>query len=358
MRRTLLAATLAALTLAAAGCTAAAAPGAAGPDAAAPHAVASRPSAGPPLQLRLGFLASITQAPALIGARDGIFARDLRAAGATVRLIPFTSPAAETAALTAGALDAAYLDPAALLTAWQMTGRTGIAVISGATAGGGQLIVSHAITSPARLRGHAIAVPAITSPQDIALRTWLTRQHIPATGGTRGVTITTMTGPQAITALAAGTIAAAWEPPPYTTQMTLAGGRALPAAPTLGAASASACLAVTRAYLTAHPAAVTALLTGQIQANDYIHAHRATAATAATAELADVTGTTPLSPATAAAAFAKITFTDNPLIASIAADARQGAAFGILRPAGNLTTLYDLGPLNVLLRDAGQHPIT
>jgi len=351
MRRTIIAAALAALTLAAAGCTTAAAPGAADL-----RAVAPQPSAGPPLQLRLGFLASITQAPALIGARNGIFAADLRAAGVTVRLMPFTSPAAESAALTAGELDAAYLDPAALLTAWQMTAGTGIAVISGAAAGGDQLIVSPAITGSADLPGRIIAVPAVTSPQDIALRTWLTGQHIPATGGTSGVTITAMTGPQAITALAAGTIAGAWEPQPYATQMTLAGDHALPAAP--GAASATACLAITRAYLTTHPAAVTALLTGQIQANDYISAHPAAAATAATTELAALTGTAPLPPATAAAAFAQITFTDNPLTTSITADAQQGAALGIFRPDGNLTTLYDLGPLNVLLRDAGQQPIT
>ena len=55
-----------------------------------------------------------------------------------------------------------------------------------------------------------------------------------------------------------------------------------------------------------------------------------------------------------AASFTQLTYTNDPLAATVLAEARHAAAAGLLTMPGSLTGLFDLGPLNKLLRAAGQ----
>jgi NitT/TauT family transport system substrate-binding protein len=55
--------------------------------------------------------------------------------------------------------------------------------------------------------------------------------------------------------------------------------------------------------------------------------------------------------------FAQLTFTENPLPTSLLSEAQHAAAAGMLRPVSNLDGIYDLGPLNQLLKAAGQQPV-
>ena len=52
-----------------------------------------------------------------------------------------------------------------------------------------------------------------------------------------------------------------------------------------------------------------------------------------------------------------LTFTDDPIASSLAADARHAAAVGLLKPV-NLSGIYDLGPLNELLKAAGEAQVS
>jgi len=55
---------------------------------------------------------------------------------------------------------------------------------------------------------------------------------------------------------------------------------------------------------------------------------------------------------------AELTFTNDPLAASVLTEARHAAAAGLLRPLpGSLAGMYDLGPLNTFLRAAGERPV-
>jgi NitT/TauT family transport system substrate-binding protein len=308
---------------------------------------ASHRPAPPTVLLRLGFLASITQAPALIGAYEGIFARSL-GVDVKLRLVPFRAVAQETAALLAGRLDAAYTTADTTLEAWQASHGKLIKVIAGAASGGAELIVRADITTPTMLTRRTLAVPSRGGAQDVALRFWLTTHHLTAE-------VTPMTQDSAIREFSSGRIAGGWEPAPYDIEMALAGGRVLVNEASLwpNGQFATTSLVVTQKFLATQPAAVAGLLRGQIQANDYIHQHRSRAEIAVNTELTTLTGTS-LPADVLTGSFAQITFTDNPVASSLTVDAVHATELGLLKPTSDLAAMCDIGPLNLLLRSAGE----
>jgi sulfonate transport system substrate-binding protein len=56
-------------------------------------------------------------------------------------------------------------------------------------------------------------------------------------------------------------------------------------------------------------------------------------------------------------AFKQITFTSDPIASSLATDAKHAEAVGLLKPV-NLNGIYDLGPLNALLKADGQAQVS
>jgi NitT/TauT family transport system substrate-binding protein len=191
----------------------------------------------------------------------------------------------------------------------------------------------------------------------VALRYWLKQHHLSATpAGGGDVPITPITpNSAAVLSFKSGQIAGGWEPAPYDAQMVAAGGHVLVDEASLwpGGKFVTTQLVVTQPFLTAHPAAVTGLLKGQIQANAYLNSNRAAAEAAVNAELARLTGK-PLKGTVLAAAFKEITFTNDPIAGSLLTDARHAESLGLLKPVAGLPGIYELGPLNQLLSAAGQ----
>jgi ABC-type nitrate/sulfonate/bicarbonate transport system substrate-binding protein len=99
-------------------------------------------------RLRLGVLAMPADSTGLIAVGLGYVGAKLSPAGTQLLVTAYTSPAAESAALEAGTIDAAYTTPAAARAAWQHTSG-GIRVIAGATdtKGGTPAVVLAASTS-------------------------------------------------------------------------------------------------------------------------------------------------------------------------------------------------------------------
>jgi len=352
MRRALIAAGAAVITVLAAGCGSSAA--------SPPSSGSSSSAAAAPVTLRLGFLTNITHASALVGIKEGFFTKDL-GSGVTLKLEPFSTGTLEATALLAGQLDAAYLGPNPAIKAWQTSGGKLIRIISGAASGGAELVVKKSITSAAQLKGQKLATPSLGNTQDVALRYWLKQHHLttsPTGGG--DVPITPITpNSDAVLAFQSGQIAGGWEPAPYDTEMVQLGGHVLVNEATLWPKGqfVTTNLAVTQAFLAAHPAAVNGLLSGQIEANNFINKDRAAAETAANAELTSILDKG-LKPAILAAAFKQITFTDDPIASSLLTDAKHAVAVGLLTPISNLQAIYDLGPLNKLLQAAGEPAVS
>lgn len=315
---------------------------------------------GSPVVLRLGFLTNITHAPALIGVEKGFFAREL---GQDVKLeiTPFSTGTQEATALLAGQLDAAYVGPNPAIKAWQTSKGTLIRVISGAASGGAALVVRPGIKTPAQLRGQKLATPSLGNTQDVALRYWLNRHHLtssPTGGG--DVPITPITpNSAAVLQFKSGQLAGGWEPAPYDIEMVAAGGHVLVNEAALWPKGqfVTTNLVVTSKFLAAHPSAVTGLLKGQVDANNFIHADLAAAEAAANAELTSLLGKG-LAPSLLAAAFKQITFTNDPIASSLISDAQHAVSVGLLKPVSNLPGLYDLRPLNALLKADGQPQVS
>src|SRR3984885_6232979 len=170
--------------------------------------------------LRLGFLENITHASALVGIKEGFFAKDL-GKNVTLKLYPFSTGTEEATALLAGQLDAAYVGPNPAIKAWQTSGGKLIKVISGAASGGAELVVKKSITSAAQLKGQKLATPSLGNTQDVALRHWLTTQGLTSTStGGGDVPITPITpNSDAVLAFQSGSIAGGWEHAPADAQM-------------------------------------------------------------------------------------------------------------------------------------------
>ena len=301
-----------------------------------------------PVTVRLGFLANITHAPALVAIKNGYFTQALGKAG-TVQTTTFTSGTQETTAILAGQLDAAYVGPNPAINTWQKSNGTAIKIVSGAATGGASIVVKPGIGSASQLKGQSLATPSLGNTQDVALRYWLKQQGL-ATSATGGGDVTikpTTPNSAAVLEFKSGQIAGASEPAPYDIEMVKDGGKVLLSEP-----GVTTVLMVTQSFLSAHPAIVTDLLKANMQAIDFIKSNPAAAETAANAELAAYTGK-PLKASIVAAAFKEIDFTVDPDISSLSTDAQQAASIGLLKPV-NLNGVFDLTALNKLLAAAGQ----
>ena len=301
-----------------------------------------------PVTVRLGFLANITHAPALVAIKNGYFTQTLGKAG-TVQTTTFSSGTQETTAILAGQLDAAYVGPNPAINAWQKSNGTAIKIVSGAATGGASIVVKPGISGASQLKGQSLASPSLGNTQDVALRYWLKQQGL-ATSATGGGDVTikpTTPNSAAVLEFKSGQIAGASEPAPYDIEMVKDGGKVLLSEP-----GVTTVLMVTQSFLSAHPAIVTDLLKANMQAIDFIKSNPAAAETAANAELAAYTGK-PLKASIVAAAFKEIDFTVDPDISSLSTDAQQAASIGLLKPV-NLNGVFDLTALNKLLAAAGQ----
>jgi NitT/TauT family transport system substrate-binding protein len=346
MRRVVLAASAAVVAaVLAAGCSSSSPTSASSTSAGPPG---SSSAAAGPVTIRLGYLANITHAPALIGVKNGYFAKALGSAG-TLKTSVFTSGTQETTAILAGQLDAAYVGPNPAINAWQKSNGTAIKVVSGAATGGASVVVKPSITSAGQLKGQSIATPSLGNTQDVAVRYWLRQQGL-ATSATGGGDVSikpTSPNSAAVLEFQSGQIAGASEPSPYDVQIVKAGGKVL-----YTETGVTTVLMVTQSFLSAHPDIVNDLLKAQIQANAFIKSSPAQAEQVANDQLAAYTGK-PIKADILDLAFKEITFTNDPDVASLNDDANQAVSVGLLKPV-KLDGIFDLGPLNTLLAASGQ----
>jgi NitT/TauT family transport system substrate-binding protein len=326
------------------------------PSSSAASPAASSGSAGAaassPVTVRLGYLANITHAPALIAVKNGYFTKELGPAGA-VKTTVFTSGTQETTAILSGQLDAAFVGPNPAINAWSKSGGAAIKIVSGVATGGASVVVKPAITSVAQLKGQSLASPSLGNTQDVAVRYWLKQQGL-ATSSTGGGDVTikpTAPNSAAVLEFKSGQIAGASEPSPYDVEMVQAGGKVLLTEP-----GVTTLLVVTQSFLAAHPDTVAGLLKANLDALGFIKSDPAGAEQAANAELAAYTGK-PLSSKVLDPAFKEITFTADPDAASLTKDAQEATGVGLLK-AVNLSGIFDLGPLNSILTATEQPKVS
>ena len=317
----------------------------------------SQTGAGTPAVLRLGYLPQLTQATALVGFQDGVFAQS---AGPGVTIQPvttFATAAQESAALSSGAVDAAYLDPNAAITAFQAS-NGGVKIIAGAAVGGSFLMTKYiAIKDPANLRGAKIATPEVGNDQDVVLRAYLIAKGLnPNPGG--NVTIIHEPGPSILQQYKAGQITGAWVDEEWATRLQIEAGATVfvdEASLWANGAYPTAVLAVRSDYLRAHPDAVTGLLIGQVHATDLLATQSPQIQNDAATALRKLVGVNLTTPESELAG-TRITYTNDPIASAVTTDASNAQHVGLLK-SGNIAGIFDLGPLNQILQAIGRPTI-
>src|ERR1700753_1268921 len=303
-----------------------------------------------PVTVRLGLLANITHAPALIAIQKGYFTKDLGSNKLTSTV--YNTGTLETTAILAGQLDVAYVGPNPAINAFQKSDGTAIKIISGVATGGASMVVKPSVTSAADLKGKTIDTPSLGNTQDVAIRYYL-KQHGLATTTTGGGDVTikpTTPNSNAVLQFQSGQIAGASEPSPYDVEMVKAGGKVLFKEP-----GVTTILIVTQSFLSAHPDVVNDLLKANIQAEDYIKQSPSAAQTSANTELATLSGKG-IKSSILPDAWKEITFTNDPDASSLTTDDTQAKAVGLLTST-NLNGIFDLGPVNKLLQAAGESQV-
>jgi NitT/TauT family transport system substrate-binding protein len=306
-------------------------------------------AAANPVTVRLGFLANITHAPALIALKDGYFKSALGSAGSVTPTV-FSSGTQETTAILAGQLDAAYVGPNPAINAWEKSNGGAIKVVSGVATGGAEIVVKSSVSGASQLKGQTLDTPSLGNTQDVALRYYLKQNGLATTTTGGGDVLVKPTTPNsgAVQAFESGQIAGASEPAPYDVEMVNDGGKVLLSEP-----GSTTLLMVTQSFLSAHPAIVADLLKANLQALALIKSDPTKAEADADAEYASYTGKA-IKSSLVAASFKQIVFTADPDETSIATDASQAVSLGLLKEPVSLTGMYDLTELNSLLTAAGQ----
>jgi len=302
--------------------------------------------------LRLGIFPTLTHAPAHVGLGTGIFAREL--APTRVEVHTFNSGTEAGVALLAGSIDASYMGPWPATSLYLQSGK--VAVVSGVTVGGASFVVRQGagIEAPDDLHGKRIAVPNIGNTQDIALRTWLHEQGLKATDEGGDVSITEADSPQLLQLFRADRVDGAWVPEPYPTYLIDEGV----ADPFVDEADLwppggflTATLVVSTIYMDAHPDIVQRLVSANVAAIRFAQAQPLRAQAIAERRLVWA-GAPPMDAAVIAEAWARLTFTWEPVPAAMRRIAEDAHALGVLEePPEQVAGIYRLDPLNAVLDD-------
>jgi sulfonate transport system substrate-binding protein len=308
--------------------------------------------------IRLGYFPNITHAPALIGVNKGFFQEALGSTKLDAKT--FNAGPAAIEALFSGAIDATYIGPNPAINGWAQSKGEGLKIIAGSTSAGAGLVVKPTINSVADLKGKKIATPQLGNTQDVALRAYLKENGLNSdTQGGGDVSILPQDNATSLQAFQQGAIDGAWVPEPFLSRLQLdAGGKLLVNEKDLwpNGQFVTTHLIVTQEFLKKYPGTVKKLLQGHLKALDYIKTNDADAQKAANAQIEALSGK-PLKDEVLASAFKNLTFSADPVASSLYTSAKHAEDVGLLKTV-DLKGIYDLGPLNELLKAAGQPEVS
>ena len=141
----------------------------------APISIASAQSLGNEKKtLRIGYFPNITHAQAVIGLNDGDFQKVL-GDNVTVETVKFNAGPSAIESLLADRIDATYIGPNPAINGYLLTDGKDLRVISGASSGGASFVVRNdsGIETVNDLGGKKFASPQLGNTQDVALKKYL-----------------------------------------------------------------------------------------------------------------------------------------------------------------------------------------
>jgi len=316
-------------------------------------------SGGAPSELRLGYFANVTHAAALIGVQQGYFADELGTTKLTTQV--FNAGPDEVEALFAGGLDAAYIGPSPTINAYGQSDGDAIRIIAGAASGGAQLVVRDGIDSPADLKGKTLASPQLGNTQDVALRTWLTKQGLKnSVDGGGDVTIAPTANADVPNLFDSGELDGAWVPEPTASLLVLEHkGHVLVDEKDLWPQGrfVTTQLIVRTEFLQKYPDAVAALLRGHVKAVQFAESDPDGAKETVNAGL-DAAGGKSLKDPVLERAWGELTVTYDPIASALEQSAKNAVTAGTTPQQVDLKGIYDLRPLNAIVTKQGLEPVS
>jgi NitT/TauT family transport system substrate-binding protein len=309
-------------------------------------------------EVRLGYFANVTHAPALVGLEEGLFEESLGDIDLSTSV--FNAGPAAIEALTAGAIDATYIGPNPSINTFIQSGGESARIVAGAATGGAALVVRPHLDSPEDLAGTTLASPQLGNTQDVALRVYLAEEGYETdASGAGDVSITPTENAQTLTLFQQGEIDGAWLPEPWVSRLVVdEGAEVLVDEADLwpDGAFPTTVLLVRAQFLEQHPDVVEQLLEGHAAAVQWIADNPAEAPGVINAAIEGETGK-PLSDAVIARALEHVTFSVDPHAEAFETLVANGLQAGTQKE-GSIDGLFDLRILNGLLAESGAEQVS
>ncbi|MFC8533221.1 aliphatic sulfonate ABC transporter substrate-binding protein [Streptomyces sp. NPDC057249] len=305
--------------------------------------------------VRVGYFPNLTHATALVGDQEGLFQKEL--GGTQLETATFNAGPSEIEALNAGSIDIGFIGPSPSINGYTRSKGQNLRIIGGSASGGVKLVVNpEKIKTLDDVKGKRIATPQLGNTQDVAFLNWISEKgwKVDAQSGKGDVSVVRTDNKVTPDAYRSGSIDGAWVPEPTASKLVAEGAKELLDESTLWPDDKFVItnIIVSQKFLKEHPDVVEAVLRGSVATNAWINAHPDRAKDSANAALKKLTGKE-LPAEVIDPAWKSIRITDDPLAATLEAQARYAVEAGLLEKP-DLKGIYDLKPLNKILKAAGK----
>ncbi|WP_406864786.1 aliphatic sulfonate ABC transporter substrate-binding protein [Streptomyces sp. HUAS MG47] len=306
-------------------------------------------------EVRIGYFPNLTHATALVGVQEGLLQKEL--GGTTIKPSTFNAGPSEIEALNAGSIDIGFIGPSPAINGYTKSKGKNLRIVSGSASGGVKLVVNPTkIKTLDDVKGKRIATPQLGNTQDVAFLHWVSEKgwKVDSQSGKGDVSVLRTDNKVTPDAYKSGSIDGAWVPEPTASKLVSEGAKVLLDESDLWPDKKFVItnIIVRQAFLKEHPDVVEAVLRGTVKTNAWITANPDKAKESVNAALKKETGK-PLSAEVINAAWPSITITDDPLAATLQAQAEHAVDAGLLKKP-ELTGIYDLTLLNKVLKAAGK----
>ncbi|QNP66083.1 aliphatic sulfonate ABC transporter substrate-binding protein [Streptomyces genisteinicus] len=305
--------------------------------------------------VKIGYFPNLTHATALVGHQEGILQKEL--GGTKLSATTFNAGPSEIEALNAGSIDIGFIGPSPSINGYVKSQGKNLRIVGGSASGGVKLVVNpEKIKTLDDLKGKKIATPQLGNTQDVAFLHWINEKgwKVDAESGKGDVSVVRTENKVTPNAYLSGAIDGAWVPEPTASKLVSDGAKVLLDESTLWPDKKFVItnIIVSQKFLKEHPAVVEAVLRGTVKTNAWINANPDKAKASANAKLEALTGK-PLPAEVIDPAWPSIQFIDDPLAATLQAQADHAVSAGFLQKP-DLAGIYDLKPLNKVLEAEGK----
>ncbi|GGY01942.1 aliphatic sulfonate ABC transporter substrate-binding protein [Streptomyces minutiscleroticus] len=304
--------------------------------------------------VKIGYFGNLTHATALVGNQKGFFQKEL--GGTRAKYSVFNAGPSEIEALNAGSIDIGWIGPSPAINGYTKSDGKSLRIVSGSASGGVKLVVDpKKIKSLDGVKGKKIATPQLGNTQDVAFLNWIAERgwKVDAESGKGDVSVVRTDNKITPDAYRSGSIDGAWVPEPTASKLVAEGAKVLLDEADLWPDKKFVItnVIVSQKFLKEHPKAVEAVLRASVRTNAWINDNPDEAKAAANEQLRKDSGKA-LPDKVLDPAWESIRITDDPLAATLDAEAEHAVQAGLLEKP-DLKGIYDLTPLNKILEDEG-----